>query len=57
MVLIKFLELVVKALEELVYLVAIILFQLWQYRVIILTLVVMGSLFLVSLITYGNLTN
>lgn len=57
MVLIKFLELVVKALEELVYLVAIILFQAWQYRVLILTLVVMGSLFLVSLITYGNLTN
>lgn len=57
MVLIKFLELVVKALEELVYLVAIILFQLWQYRVLILTLVLMGSLFLVSLITYGNLTN
>lgn len=57
MVVIKFLELVVKALEELVYLVAIILFQLWQYRVIIMTLAVMGSLFLASFITYGNLTN
>ena len=57
MVVIKFLESVVKALEELVYLVAIILFQLWQYRVIILTLAVMGSLFLAIFITYGNLTN
>ena len=57
MVVIKFLESVVKALEELVYLVAIILFQLWQYRVIILTLAVMGALFLASFIAYGNLTN
>lgn len=57
MVVIKFLESVVKALEELVYLLAIILFQLWQYRVIILTLAVMGSLFLASFIAYGNLTN
>ena len=57
MVVIKFLESVVKALEELVYLVAIILFQLWQYRVIILTLAVMGSLSLASFITYEHLTN
>lgn len=41
---------------ELLYLIAIVLYQAWQYRQLILFFMVMATLFLTSLYMYCNLT-
>ena len=41
---------------ELLYLIAIVLYQAWQYRQLILFFMVMTTLFLTSLYMYCNLT-
>ena len=41
---------------ELLYLIAIVLYQAWQYRQLILFFMIMATLFLTSLYMYCNLT-
>lgn len=57
MTLIKFINLVVKAVEELLYLIACVLVTLWQYRYLIVSYAILGSIMLGAFIIYIERTN
>ena len=56
MLAITLIEKISHLITELLYLIAIVLYQAWQYRQLILFFMVMATLFLTSLYMYCNLT-
>ena len=57
MLLIKSVEVITYLIQELLYLIAIVLYKAFEYRWLLLTLTFLAVLFLGGLFTYATLTN